>query len=61
MMVTLFIYLLFSLTDYNENSLLRDATGMCLLSTVFATMLVNIAYTGVNLGKACKQKYCRRD
>jgi|LauGreDrversion4_2_1035121.scaffolds.fasta_scaffold2482156_1 hypothetical protein len=41
-MVSLYLYLLFSLTDYNEDITLRESEGLALVGIIGITVLVNI-------------------
>ncbi|TNV86739.1 hypothetical protein FGO68_gene10526 [Halteria grandinella] len=59
-MVTLYLYFLIPLTDFNTYRELRETNGLCLISIVFWTLFANIAMAGVKIARACKMRGCCR-
>ncbi|TNV86774.1 hypothetical protein FGO68_gene10446 [Halteria grandinella] len=55
-LISVYLCLLFCLTDYNSANLCREEIAFCLLSTVFATVVANGAYT---LGQIVQLCYLR--
>jgi len=41
-MISLYLYLLFSLTDYNQDVSLREPAGLALVGIICVTVVVNI-------------------